>query len=178
MKKVLSIIVLLLLIIGVGVGSFYLGKELNKNEIVTLKSKLNNTNNITKCECEEKECSSDKTTDIIYRFEDNYVLSDEDKEQIKIEMEQNPSWNSNYTLDKESIKITNIDWLDNKNDFPNRYFIGLLAETNQQSSEGIGMIIAYKVHNKFKVYTFGTAFVDDTIKDLKEKSKLFDIINE
>ena len=158
-NKLVTIVITILIILVLGLGSFIVyDKVLSKDNNIV---KENNTeeqkdNNVVKEDNTEEQKDNTNTTEgecPFYKFDENYVLTDKDKQEI-IE-----------SLDTLNAGFTNIDSdsMEGKTSSINGYWVGLTFKAKDNPGSTLSAI-GFKVNNKFKVITAGSGFISQDIE--------------
>ena len=146
-NKLVTIVITILIILVLGLGSFIvydkvLSKDNNIVKETNTEEQKDNTNTI------EGECP-------FYKFDENYVLTDKDKQEI---IESLDTLNAGFT----NIDINSIEKTSNTSG----YQIDLKFKAKDNPDSPL-VAIGFKVNNKFKVITAGSGYTADQIKTWK-----------
>lgn len=144
----LIILVVILLLACVGMGAFiFVNKDkLNAKENISQIQDNEESKSVTETEVQKGECP-------LYKFEQSYALTEEDKQDIVDSIESMDSF-GNGKINVSSITITNID----------NYL--MTVSFNAEGSTDKLMAQVYKVNQKFKVETFGSGTTKEDIESL------------
>ena len=143
---IILVVVLLLACAGMGVFIFINKDKLTAKENTSQIQEKAESKNTTETEVQKGACP-------LYKFEQSYALTEEDKQDIADSIESMDSF-GNGKIDVSSITITNID----------NYL--MTVSFNAEGSTDKLMAQVYKVNQKFKVETFGSGTTKEAIESL------------
>lgn len=143
---IILVVVLLLACAGMGVFIFINKDKLTAKESTSQIQEKEESKNTTETEVQKGACP-------LYKFEQSYALTEEDKQDIADSIESMDSF-GNGKIDVSSITITNID----------NYL--MTVSFNAEGSTDKLMAHVYKVNQKFKVETFGSGTTKEDIESL------------
>lgn len=143
---IILVVVLLLACVGMGVFIFINKDKLTAKENTSQIHEKEESKNTTETEVQKGECP-------LYKFEQSYALTEEDKQDIADSIESMDSF-GNGKINVSSITITNID----------NYL--MTVSFNVEGSPDKLMAQVYKVNQKFKVETFGSGTTKEDIESL------------
>ena len=158
--SVVAIVILLILVIILG-GYIGYDKFLNKDTInsteETSTNEINNTENET--DDIKNEITNTKTNGEcpLTKFDNTYVLTDTDKEDIMNSLE---SLNAGFTKEVVDINTFSISTIGNSG-----YYINVKFDCNPKTSDTYASVA--KVNGKFKVLTAGSGDTVDGVKRME-----------
>lgn len=143
---IILVVLLLLACVGMGAFIFFNKDKLTAKENTSQIQEKAESKNTTETEVQKGACP-------LYKFEQSYALTEEDKQDIVDSIESMDSF-GNGKVDVSSITITNID----------NYL--MTVSFNAEGSTDKLMAQVYKVNQKFKVETFGSGTTKEDIESL------------
>ena len=143
---IIFVVILLLACVGMGAFIFVNKDKLNAKENISQIQDNEESKSVTETEVQKGECP-------LYKFEQSYALTEEDKQDIVDSIESMDSF-GNGKINVSSITITNID----------NYL--MTVSFNAEGSTDKLMAQVYKVNQKFKVETFGSGTTKEDIESL------------